>query len=118
MNQIYRDILSETTQDLLYEMKRNEEMYYGAAIQYMGRYLWTLEDYLPEKDSQIWDMFQGHPEEYFTSIRIRDAAISVGKELKRNLIIWNREKQTTPRWTMSEECNCSEMKKETSMEYP
>ena len=39
MNQIYRDILSETTQDVLYKMKRNEEMYYGTAIQYLGRYL-------------------------------------------------------------------------------
>ena len=83
MNQIYRDMLRETTQDVLSEMKRNGEMYHGAAIQYMGRYLWKLEDRTPEKDSRIWDMFQGRPQEYFTSIRIRDAAVSVGKELKK-----------------------------------
>ena len=58
MNQIYRDILRETTQEVLYEMGTAEEMYYGTVIQYLGRYLWKLEDYLPEKDSQIWDMSQ------------------------------------------------------------
>ena len=71
-------------------------MYYGAAIQYLGRYLWKLVDYLPEKDKQIWDMFQGHPQEYFASIRIRDAAISVGNELKRNFPQGERKTRTMP----------------------
>ena len=58
MNQIYRDVLRETTQEVLYDMGRTDEMRYGAAIHYMGRYLWKLEDDLPEKDIQVWDMFQ------------------------------------------------------------
>ena len=57
MNTIYRDLLSETTHEVLSDMGRYEEMYYGAVIQYMGRYIWKLVDYLPEKD-KIWDMFQ------------------------------------------------------------
>ena len=60
MNHIYRDIPRETTQGVLYEMGRAGEMYYGAAIQYLNRYLWKLEDDLPEMGSQVWDMLQGH----------------------------------------------------------
>ena len=63
MNQIYRDIPRETTKEVLYEMGRAGEMYYGAVIQYLGRYIWKLEDYLSAKDIQIWDMFQGRPQE-------------------------------------------------------
>ena len=66
-------------------------MYYGTVIQYVGRYLWKLEDYLPRKNIQIWDMFQGHTQEYFTSIRIRDAVIGVWEELKRNFLIEDRK---------------------------
>ena len=33
MNQIYRDIPIETTKEVLYEMGRADEMYYGPAIQ-------------------------------------------------------------------------------------
>ena len=53
----------------------------------MDRYLWKLVDYMPGKDKQIWGMFQGHPLEYSAAIRIRDAAISVGNELKRNFLL-------------------------------
>ena len=115
MNQIYRGILRETTQEVLYEMGRANEMYYGTAIQYMGRYLWKLEDYMPEKDIRIWDMFQGHPQEYFTAIRIRDAAISVGGTQNELPYMEKREK-TTPYWNTSNECNCSTTKKEISKE--
>ena len=48
MNQIYRDILRDATQELLYEMGREDEMYYGTAIHHLGRYIWKLADYLPE----------------------------------------------------------------------
>ena len=58
MNHIYRGIRRETTHGVLYDMGSTDEMYYGTVIQYLGRYLWKLEDYLPEKDSQIWDMSQ------------------------------------------------------------
>ena len=57
----------------------------------MNQYLWELEDFHPGKDTEIWDMFQGHPAEYIEAIRIRDAAISVGEELKRNPLIGKRE---------------------------
>ena len=35
------------------------------------------------EDGEIWDLAQGHQVEYFAAIRIRDAAINVGKEPKR-----------------------------------
>ena len=92
MNLLYRDVITETSQDVFYEITRNEEMYYGTAIQYLGRYIWKLEGFLPEKDGQIWDMFRGHMRGYFASIRIRDASIGVGKELNRNFLIGKREK--------------------------
>ena len=93
-------------------------MYYGTAIQYMDRCIWRLETYFPEKDSRIWDMFQGHPQEYFTSIRIRGAAIRVVKELERDFLIGKASHQTTPYWNTSNERNCSTTKKETSKESP
>ena len=61
MNQIYRDIARETTQEALYDMGRAAEMYYGAIIHYLVRYMWRLEDNLPGKGSEIWGMFLGHP---------------------------------------------------------
>ena len=54
MNTIYRDILSETPREVLSDMGRYEEMYYGSATQYINRYLWKLADYMPEKANQIW----------------------------------------------------------------
>ena len=87
MGDIYRDLLSETTHEVLSDMGRRDEMYFGTAIQYIKRFLWRLVGYLPEKDTQVWDMFQGHPQEYFTAIRIRDAAISTWNALGGNFLI-------------------------------
>ena len=85
-------MLSETTHETLSGMGRFAEMYFGATIQYIHRYLWKIVDFLPEKGEQIWYMYQGRPQEYFTSIRIRDASISVGNELGRNFLIWAQER--------------------------
>ena len=92
LNTIYREMLSETTHEVITDMERYEGMYFGSVIQYIGRYLWKIVDFLPEKHKQIWDMYQGRPPEYFTSIRIRDAAIIVGNELKRNFLIGAQER--------------------------
>ena len=72
-------------------MGRIEAVYYGNIIQYVNHYLWMMEDCLPEKDKEIWDMFHGHPMGCLAAIRIRDAAVSVGKELKWNFLIGGRE---------------------------
>ena len=61
-------------------MGRSEELYFGTTIRYMSRYLWELEDCLPEKAKELRNMFQGHRMEYFVAIRIRGSAIAVGKE--------------------------------------
>ena len=41
---------------------------------------------------KIWDMFRGRPIEYLAAIRIRDASVTVGNELKRNPPIGSMEK--------------------------
>ena len=92
MGLIYRDLVRVRTQEALYGMGRQEEVYYGTIAQYTNRYLWKLEDCLPEKDTEVWGMFQGRPAEYLAAIRIRDDAIDVGGELRRNFLIWKREK--------------------------
>ena len=81
-----------STQETLYDMGRSEEIYYGTITLYLNRYLWKLEDCIPEKDTGVWNMFRGHRIKYFPAIRIRGAAISVGKEPKRNFLIGKREK--------------------------
>ena len=87
MNTIYKELRSETTHETLADMERYEDMYFATIIQYINRYLWKIVDFVPEKDNQIWDMYQGHPREYSTAIRIRDASIRVGNEMKRNFLI-------------------------------
>ena len=115
MNQIYQDIAREETREVLYDMWGTDEMYYGAIMQYMGRYLWKLEDNLPGKDIEIWDMFQGHQMGYMVGVRIRDAAVSVGGAQKEPTA-GKGAGRNTPRWNTSDERNCSAMKKETSKE--
>ena len=82
MNLIYRDLAREPTQEALYAMGRHEELYYGPIIQSLNQYIWKLDDCLPGKDTEVWDMFQGHPVGYLAAIRIRDSSRSVGKEPK------------------------------------
>ena len=85
-------MLSGATRETLADMGRYEDMYFGTLIQYIARYLWEIVDFLPGKDKQVWGMFQGRPQAYFTSIRIRDASIIVGNELKRNFLIGAEER--------------------------
>ena len=49
MDQIYRDLLREPTQEKLYVLGDMEVLYYGAILRYPTRYFWKLEDHLPEK---------------------------------------------------------------------
>ena len=92
MHQIYRGLITETTQSVLADFGRPEEMCYGIIIQYINRFLWEISDYLPSEEEKIWGTFRGHPIEYLAAIRIRDAAVAVGNELKRNFPIGTMEK--------------------------
>ena len=40
LDTIYREMLIETTHETLADMGRFEDMYFGAIIQYIHRYLW------------------------------------------------------------------------------
>ena len=53
LNKLYRDLLTETTQSVLSDVGRSEEMYYGIIIQYINRFLWEIVDHLPEDDKAI-----------------------------------------------------------------
>ena len=79
MSLIYRDIVRGSTQETLYDMGRSEEMYYGTIAQYMGRYLWEFEDFLPGKDAEVRNVFQGHRMGYFPRSESWAPPIIVGK---------------------------------------
>ena len=91
LNLIYRDMITEMTQSVLSDLGKQEEMYYGIAIQYINRFLWRITDHLPSDDRTIWDLFHGRPTEYLAAIRIRDASVIIGNELKRNPLIGSKE---------------------------
>ena len=57
--------------------------YYAAVIQYMGNYIWKIEDHFPQIDSKLWKTTGGHAAEYFQAVNIRDSAAEIGKELTR-----------------------------------
>ena len=85
-------MITEMAQLVLSDLGKEEEMYYGIAIQYINRFLWRITDHLPSDDRTIWDLFNGHPSEYLAAIRIRDASFIIGNELKRNSLIGSKER--------------------------
>ena len=93
MNLIYRDQVRGPTQEALCDMGRQEEVYYVWNDHSILEPILMAYRRLPaRKDSGVWGMFQGHPMEYLSSLRIRHAAISVGKEPPMNFLIRKRGK--------------------------
>ena len=58
LNQIFRDVINGPTQETMYDLGPKEEIYYGATAQYMGQYLWKIEDYVPKNEARLRDMFR------------------------------------------------------------
>ena len=114
MNQIYRYLLRQPTQETLYYMVEMEELCYGTAARRPNQYIWEIEDRLPAKDMGLWDMLQGLRAEYFAAVKISDASIDAGKERNGTSTQETETGRTTPYWITSGECNFWEMKKEIS----
>ena len=82
-------------QAALFDLQMPREVYYAEVTTYVNNYLWKIEDF-PEIDARLWQMMSFHAAEYFQAVKIRDDAISTGKELQRNFLMENEKDQTMP----------------------
>ena len=89
---MYQGQRKETTYIAMGDLRSWEDMYYGAAIQYVSQYLYSLTEAIPRKDDEVWEMFQKRPHEYITAIKIRDAAQNIGNGLKKHFLIGHEER--------------------------
>ena len=83
---------NEPTHATLRDLEMPKDDYYAASTQYLNNYLWPIEDHFPAIDAELWKMTDSRAREYFQSVKIRDNAISEGKEPKRNFSTENRER--------------------------
>ena len=58
LKKIFNDLAQESAKEVLFDMYRHEETYYGTIIQYMNQYMWKLEDIQPMEDGKTWDLPQ------------------------------------------------------------
>ena len=89
-----QEMANEHTQSTLGDLELPKATYYAAVIQYLGNYLWQIED--PPIDAKLWRMMGHHTMEYYQAVKIRDNAVSTGKELGSKFITENEKAQDTP----------------------
>ena len=92
LGKMYQEQRGETTYRALEDLRSWDDMYYGAVIQYIDQYLYSLTEAIPWKDDEVWEMFQKNPQEYITSIKIRDASQNIGNDLKKHFLLGNEER--------------------------
>ena len=86
LNRIYGELFDEeVTHRALEMMGSDEDTYLGTVTQYINQYLYHLTEVIPGKNEDVWTAFRAHPKEFFTSIKIRDASRSIGKDFKKEL---------------------------------
>ena len=91
---MYKEQLTETTFIALADLRSWEDMIYGTVIQYINQYLYSITDAIPRNDEEVWGMFQKHPQEYITAIKIRDAPQNIGQDLKKHFPPLGDEERT------------------------
>ena len=79
--------MKETTYEALEELKKWDEIFLGFIIHHINQYLWKITEDLPENDEEMWRIFTKPPQEYYTAIKIRDAARSIGYDFRRNFLL-------------------------------
>ena len=47
---------NKPTQATLCELGIQNEAYYAEATQYLGIYIWGIEDHFPQSDARLWEM--------------------------------------------------------------
>ena len=92
LDKMYREQQEETTFIAMAYLRSWEDMCYGTIIQYINQYLYSLTEATPRKDEEVWEMFQKHPQEYVTAIKIRDAPHNIGKGLKKHFLLGDEER--------------------------
>ena len=92
LDKMFQEQRKETTHRALEDLRSWEDMYYGTAIQYINQYLYSLTEAIPRKYNEVWELFEKHPQEYITSIKIRDASQNIGHGVKKHFLLGNEER--------------------------
>ena len=80
------------TQSTLRALGIPDAAYYSAAIRYIEKYCYQIEDRPPERDGKLLEKFEGPAAEYYRAVKIRNSATAQGKDPNRHFIKDNIER--------------------------